>query len=378
MTSLIQIGFPRRTVLVPLLSLGALLGSSSAPAATRDVFLRVDQFQIPANAFGNAAPITMWGFIQTDATFTPLPGAVASAPGPALQATEGDTLNLHVMNKLPTASATVYTEPISVVIPGQTPVLAPGTWPTWTDGTKGNRAGSLQRVRSFTTETATGATSIYTFANLKPGSFLYQSGTHPAVQVQMGLYGCLSVLPVAAGQAYGDASTAFDSEVTLLFSEIDPAQHASIAAGHYGPNPPVPAPADWLTSTINYLPRYFLINGAPWKPGALPIPAGVHGKKLLIRFLNAGLQSRVPMLQGAYALIVGEDGNFLTITDPAGRVVPAARQQYSVLLPAGKTIDAIVTTPSVAGRIPVYDRRLALSNGGAASPGGMLVHLETR
>src|SRR5258708_53993 len=256
MTRLIQIGFPGRTVLVPLLSLGALLGSSAAPAATRAIFLRVDHFQIPANAFGNAAPITMWGFVQTDATFTPLPGAVARAPGPALQASEGDTLNLHVMNTLPTVSATVYTEPISVVIPGQTPVLAPGTWPTWTDGTTGNRAGTAQRVRSFTTETATGATSIYAFANLKAGSFLYQSGTHPAVQVQMGLYGCLSVLPAAGGQAYGDASTVFDSEVTLLLSQIDPAQHASIAAGHYGPNPPVPAPADWLNSTINYVPRH--------------------------------------------------------------------------------------------------------------------------
>ena len=30
---------------------------------------------------------------------------------------------------------------------------------------------------------------IYSWTNMKPGTYLYQSGTHPQVQVQMGLYG---------------------------------------------------------------------------------------------------------------------------------------------------------------------------------------------
>jgi hypothetical protein len=48
--------------------------------------------------------------------------------------------------------------------------------------------------------------------------------------------------------------------------------------------------------------------------------------------------------------------------------------RYSVDLHAGKTFDALITNPA-AGYIPVYDRRLYLSNA-AQAPGGMLAYLE--
>ena len=74
----------------------------------------------------------------------------------------------------------------------------------------------------------------------------------------------------------------------------------------------------------------------------------------LVRFLNAGLQTRVPQFLGAYMTLLGEDGN----------EVPFAKDQSSLVLPAGKTFDVIVTAnlpPATTVDIPIYDRRLAFS-----------------
>ena len=49
--------------------------------------------------------------------------------------------------------------------------------------------------------------------------------------------------------------------------------------------------------------------------------------------------------------------------------------RYSVDLHAGKTFDALLTNPAAAGYIPLYDRRLYLSNASQA-PGGMMTYLE--
>lgn len=407
--------FTRRVAQILLLTCLAALTARPAFAATVDVCLRADQLQIPGpvapatvGPFGNKAPITMWGFVRTGTgagcTFTtPAPAATAtSLPIPTVTATEGDTLVVHLRNNLPAAVAPVYvappavvapgvyTEPVSVVIPGQPGALIP----TWTDGTTGSRTSPAQRVRSFTSETPqqSSVPVMYTFGPLKAGTYMIESGTHPAVQVQMGLYGVLKVLPAVAGRAYADASSAFDSEVTLLFSEIDPVLHAAVASGQYGPAPAAPnpdtdpaalLPAAWLTSTVDYHPKYFLVNGKPYTASSPSIPAGATNRKVLIRFLNAGLETKVPLLQGQYVSVIAEDGNFQSATGFTGvapNLVPAScpapRPQYSVLLAAGKTMDTILTTPSSPVSIPVYDRRLNLTNNGA-SPGGMLVVLTT-
>jgi hypothetical protein len=277
-----------------------------------------------------------------------------------------------------------------------TPVWFDPATGTVTSSTTGLRpAGdTTSRVRSFNTETPADNSTVttYTFPNLKAGTFLYESGTHPAVQVQMGLYGPLKVYPATAGRAYGAASSAFDSELTLLFSEIDPDLHNAIECGNYGPNPSsvlqatnpdCPArPPPPTTSTVEYHPRYFLINGRPFAPAVPPLPGGQPNHALLLRFLNAGLSTKVPTVLSLapsttapplLMSVIAEDGNFITVTSSAGAVVAAPRQQYSVLLPAGKTIDAILT-PDRPGNIPVFDRRMNLTNAGKA-PGGQLVYL---
>jgi len=290
---------------------GMLVMGGQAGAASFDLCAGTTTKTMP-----DSTVVTMWGYgLDTGGP------CAATVPGPALTLPAGDsTLTINLRNEL--------SVPVSVVIPGQQAVMTPVFF---TDG-KGR-----QRVRSFTAETLPSATGIYNWSNLKPGTYLYESGTHPAVQVQMGLYGELT-LDAAAGQAY--AGIPYDTEVSLLYSEIDPALHTAVATGNYGPG-------TGMTSTINYQPIYFLLNGTPHAAGDPSMDGGSVGGNTLIRFLNAGLEEHAVVLQGQYMSLVAEDGN----------PYPHVRQQYSVLLAAGKTKDAIFT-PNTAGNYPVYERRL--------------------
>jgi len=257
--------------------------------------------------------ITMWGYgIDTGAPCAP------TVPGPQLTVPAGDnTLTINLRNEL--------TDPVSIVIPGQQATMTPVFFAD---------AQGRQRVRSFTHETTT--IGVYTWNNIKPGTYLYQSGTHPAVQVQMGLYGAVTQ-DAAVGEAYTGVS--YDNEVLLLYSEIDPALHAAVAGGTYG--------TASYPSTVDYAPEYFLVNGAPFVPGDAPLPAGTAGSNTLVRLLNAGLEDHAMVLQGQHMTLVAEDGN----------VYPFPRVQHTVLMAAGKTKDAIFT-PAANGTYPVYDRRL--------------------
>jgi hypothetical protein len=82
--------------------------------------------------------------------------------------------------------------------------------------------------------------------------------------------------------------------------------------------------------------------------------------------VNAGIDTYIPLLQGQVMQVIAEDGNL--------KAANLQFNRYSVDLHAGKTFDALLTNP-VAGYIPVYDRRLYMSNASQA-PGGMLAYLE--
>ncbi len=269
---------------------------------------------------GSATAIRMWGFV-------PDPGSCPAAPvawtgAPEQVGVAGGSLSINLRNCL--------SEPVSIIIPGQQTVLNPQIV---TDPQ------GRERVRAFTHEaSAGGGIATYNWSSLKSGTFLYQSGSHPAKQVQMGLYGALKV------GSYDGVT----NEVTLLFSEIDPVLHAASAAA----------------TPLGYKPMYFLINGQSYAAGQAAIPVGMVNTTKLVRFLNAGLRSHTPVLHGAYMKVIAEDGN----------PYPYGREQYSVLLPAGKTLDAL-WVPTVVGTHGVYDRNLSLSSNGAVG-GGMLVHLD--
>lgn len=296
--------------------------------------------------------VPMWGF-GLDAN----PPAV---PGPALVVPPGDsTLTINLTNNLP--------EPVSIVIPGQIATMTPVFF--YDAGLPSNGIDPptppRRRVRSFTAEAdPSGGTHTYTWTGLKPGTYLYQSGTHPGVQVQMGLYGSLAVQP-AAGQVY--AGVPYAKEVVLVLSEVNPALANAIAANDYGPGKS-------MTSPVEYKPQYFLVNGAPYAPGST-ISTDTGGAplnsddRILVRFLNAGLRTHAmalfppsdpPGVPATYFSIVAEDG----------RPYPFPRQGYSVFLPAGKTSDAIVTPPG-AGKYALQDRTLHLTNGKAIGDAGL-------
>ncbi len=298
--------------------------------------------------------ITMWGYVLCDATFTPLPGQVVQSPGPRLVVPPGDpALNIHVFNDLPSVGA--ETRNTSLVIPE----LPAAMVPVWTDSTTGPRTSLSQRVRSFTSETAPGSSATYSWTSLRPGTFLYESGTHPSIQVQMGLYGAVTIDAAAGPPAQAYPGVPYDNDGVLIFSEVDPAIHAAVTAGTYGP-------AGTMTSTVGYAPRYFFINGAPY-PDTLSVPflagAATTGQRVLLRFLNPGEETHIPVLQDLYMTVVAEDGNPL----------PYPKQEYSLILEAGKTFDAVVT-PSTAGTHPLFDRRLRLTNW-KSMDGGMMTYL---
>jgi FtsP/CotA-like multicopper oxidase with cupredoxin domain len=303
----------------------------AAPSHAADFYLVAKSFTktLP----GSVSPVTMWGFAQANSTFSTV--GPASSPGPWLTVPVGDpTLTIHLRNDL--------AEPTSVVVTG-----LPGDGvPTWNDNSTGPRTSPSQRVRSFTHETAPGAVGVYSWTGVKAGSYLYASGTHPSVQVQMGLYGGL-LQDSAAGLAYPGVS--YVKQVLLFYSEIDPALHQAVADGSYGTGA--------YTSTLNYRPTYFLVNGDPY-PGGTPTTSGLNpNDRVLLRFFNAGLETHVPSMLGSYMSVVAEDGNRYSF----------ARDQYSVLLAAGTTADAVFV-PSTTGTFSVFDRTLDLTN--ASAPGG--------
>ena len=301
--------------------------------------------------------IRMW--LPADSTAAP-PATGLLAPGSfMITADEGESLTINLSNELAI--------PVSLVIPGQ--VMTPNNGPVWfTDiaapytsvtFTGLRPPGNVtSRVRSFVHETpAAGGPVAYTWPSLKPGTYLILSGTHPALQVQMGIYGVLIVR--AAGGAPYTGIPVPNREETLLFSEIDPAIHNAADDAAMVATPPT------IPSTNVFYPKHFLINGKSF-PGNNPVPIGAAGDTTLLRFANAGLDTYVPLLQGQGMQVIAEDGYL--------KAANLRFNRYSVDLHAGKTFDALLTTPA-AGYIALYDRRLYLSNA-AQAPGGMLTYLE--
>ena len=315
----------------------------AGPSFAYDVYLVAKQFNKSVNlAGGGSVSVPMWGFatdsdnnLLTDGGETPI------VPGPQITVPVGDPdLTIHLRND-------AVAEGVSIVIPGQKAALSPVPF---TDSQ------GRVRVSSFTNVVAqcagppsSSCMADYTWTGLKPGTYLYHSGTHAAVQVQMGLYGAMKK-DASAGNAY--PARAYVNELVLVYSEIDPDLHAAVVGGTYGTTGP--------TSTLNYKPQHFLVNGQPFAAGQAALAAGNTGEALLLRFLNAGLKTHVPVLQGSHMSLIAEDGN----------PYPYAREHYSVLLPAGKTIDALWTA-ATNGSYALYDRALHLTTAGATG-GGML------
>ena len=227
-----------------LLTVLLVTGSLSAEV----YYLRAEQFD---QLMPDDANVPMWGFaLDSSLSFAGLDEP--NAPGPILTiADDANSLTIHVENNL--------TVPISLVIPGLPAVMDPNFF---------RDAQGRRRVDSFTHKTEPGEVGMYEWTDLHPGSFIYHSGTQPQVQVQMGLFGGVRIYAGDPNMPY--PAVTIDSQLDLYFSEIDPNLHAAVATGNYGPDKAV-------SSTMNYDPKYFLINGRPYDVNSMPIPACLPG-----------------------------------------------------------------------------------------------------
>ncbi len=132
---------------------------------------------------GNA--IYDWGFGVGDSNAFQL-------PGPVLCADQGDVITVRLNNYLPVAT--------SIQFPGQQSVtyddgVTAGPVGPVVDG-GGNLMALVQPAGA--SDGVTPTTMSYTFTAGNAGTYLYESGSDPQLQVQMGLFGALVVYPVVA------------------------------------------------------------------------------------------------------------------------------------------------------------------------------------
>ncbi|MBW2092207.1 MAG: hypothetical protein JRI34_08815, partial [Deltaproteobacteria bacterium] len=91
------------------------------------------------------------------------------------------------------------------------------------------------------------------------------------------------------------------------------------------------------------------------------VPEAFVGDRVLIRMLNAGLRTRVPVILGSfnYMNIVAEDGNVRPYT---------TERRFSINLYAGKTMDVYIDIQS-SSSLGLYDHSGYVSAGAAAGTG---------
>lgn len=378
-------GKATRRVAAVCLGLG-LAALCAPPAQAMNVCIRVAPY---IDTMPDGSTATMWGYrVAPSCTPAQLANPASPinqppvSPGAAITLAPNDsTLNVTLVNQLPVAT--------SFVLHGHNTTMAPvfktnatvGAATTTSDCTAG--AALDCRMRSFTREAAAGGSATYSYSNVRPGTYLYQSGTLPQVQLQMGLYGMVRknapATTTAARVAYPGAPTApdqfaYDNDVSLLLSEVDPTVHAAVAAGTFS------------GSTIAYDPKYFRVHRYAATPATVPAAGNIAqpiaftdspgqsalgialGTRQLVRTVNAGIQSRSLVLLDGHWHLIAEDGNLF----------PYPREQYSAFLPAAKTADLWFTPTLAVGaaldrRLAIFDRRMALSNANADAVGGMLV-----
>lgn len=268
--------------------------------------------------------VFMWGYSEGASAF--------QHPSPVLCVNQGDTVTVILHNTLP--------EDVSITFPGQENVLANGT-PIQPQFDGGGLVTSLTNVAL-----ANGGSVTYSFVANNPGTFLYQSGTNPAKQVRMGLFGALIVRPtLGANYANNRTDSQFNpnTEFLVLLSEIDPYLSQAVERGQ-------------AFNMSNYHPRYWLINGrgfpdsfAPnfvsWLPnqpyGALaklePWNASTNPLWSLTRYLSVASVDLPMHPHSKSALVTARDGR--TLEGPSGEDM--AYENFSIPMNPGGTWDGL-------------------------------------
>jgi hypothetical protein len=265
-------------------------------------------------------------------------------PGPTLIVTEGQTVTVQLTNNLPAAA-------------GNTSILFPSFQVTATGGVTG----------LLTQEAAPGGTVTYTFVASQAGTHAYYSGTQGDLQVEMGLYGAVIVLPAnvptacttglraanlqvkaAWGEtdftlskaAYDHPGSCYDREYLFQWAEMDSRIHhqaqAQVAATvSSGVCATAGNPACSLNvQTEPYHPAYFIINGRSMPDLMDPNYAAEYphqpyngnphthlGELMLVRTIGQGRWQHPFHEHANHVRILARDGNLiLSPTNPAANL----------------------------------------------------------
>jgi FtsP/CotA-like multicopper oxidase with cupredoxin domain len=318
-------------VVLALLSVVLLTGSGPAAAqtATDEGIVCTDgpNFDLTTQTGYIGTPddnvVYMWGYAAGNSAF--------QHPSPVLCVNEGETVTVILRNTLP--------EDVSITFPGQDNVLADGA----------------PAQPQFDGTTLTSLTNV---------AFIYQSGTDPAKQVRMGLFGALIVRPIEGPNfANNRPDSVFnpDTEFMVLLSEIDPYLNQAVEREVVNGQP-------YIFNMANYHPRYWLINGrgfpdsfapnfASWLPnqpyGALArvephdenefLPDEVTPNPYynpdwsLTRYLSVGTVDLPMHPHSKSALVIGRDGR--AYEGPGGEDL--SFESFSLPMGPGQTWDGL-------------------------------------
>ena len=286
---------------------------------------------------GDGISLYFWGL-------SPDPAAGPQYPAPTLILNQGDTITVTLRNALPVAAGRV-----SLVFPGME-VSATGGVP-----------GLLTREAAQADDPGTAGVDesavVYTFTASRPGTFLYNAGTRPELQVEMGVLGAIVVRPIGfnpqAGTAYGDARSAFDHEYLFVLSEMDPRIHQALEFGIPAGLAAIEA-SNWLS---DYFSGYWFLNGrtapdsmlaphVPWMP-TQPYGSMVRmrpGESVLMRVVSAGRDLHPFHHHGNHARVIAKDARLLESAPGQGvaNVGPdLGYEVFTIQAIPGETVDAI-------------------------------------
>ena len=279
-----------------------------------------------STADGNS--VYFWGFA--------LGAGAVQYPGTTLIVNQGETITVTLYNRLPV--------PVSLVFPGQKVTAAGGS------------AGLLTQEAPPAAGVIPGGPVTYTFTATQPGTFLYQSGTRPDLQIEMGLVGALIVRPTGFDPspgadptnrtAYGHADSHFDLEYLFLLTEMDERIHDQVEV-QVRNNLPI------NVDTAKWWPVYWFINGRTGPDTLFPplvswlpsqpydcMPIFHPGEKVLMRLIGAGRDPHPFHHHGNHAQIIARDGRLLTSGEP-GAGADLAQEVFTISTTPGGTIDAI-------------------------------------
>jgi FtsP/CotA-like multicopper oxidase with cupredoxin domain len=334
----------------------------------------------------DGAAVYSWGYgcsaSGSAPSFAPagIPGTCSTmqVPGPTLIVTEGQKVSVTLTNNLPAPAGNT-----SILFPGfQVTAVAAATQPS------AACTGTALNQGLLTSEATNGCSVTYTFTAGSPGTRAYYSGTQSDLQIEMGLYGAIIVLPAnvpahcatglpdqnpggnkiaqsvsgrveadfrLAPAAYDHTDTCYDREYLFQFAEMDANIHkqafaqvndptrkgacATGGAGSMGCSLEIPVEP--------YHPAYFLINGRSMPDDMDANYAGEYphqpyngnphmhpGEQVLLRVIGQGHWQHPFHEHANHVRILARDANLIL-------------SNTSITYPTGKT--STTTAPALAG-----------------------------